>query len=157
MKISQKNLLITTVTLCAAISASTLAFAADKAQEDAAEYRHSTFTMVGHHFGTLGAMVKGKVDFDAEKFTKNAEAVAALSQLATTGFEVEGAVGKSRAEASAWENKEDFAEKMTAFQTASAALVEAAKTGDEGKSKAAFGAVGKTCKGCHQEYRGEKK
>lgn len=157
MKISKKNALITTLTLCAAVSVSTLAFAADKAQEDAAEYRHSTFNMVGHHFGILGAMVKGKVDFDADTFTKNAEAVAALSQLAPTGFEVEGAVGKSRTEAAAWENKEDFAEKMTAFQTASAALVEAAKSGDEGNAKAAFGGVGKSCKGCHQEYRTEKK
>ena len=153
MEISKKNVLITAVTLCAAISASTIAFAADKAQEDAAEYRQSTFTMVGHHFGVLGAMVKGKVDFDAAAYTKNAEALAAITMLAPTGFEVEGTSDDSRAKAAIWEDKKAFDEKMTEFQVASAALVEAAKSGDEKTAKAAFGDAAKTCKGCHTEYR----
>lgn len=153
MKFSKKNVLITAVTLCAAISASTIAFAADKAQEDSAEYRQSTFTMVGHHFGVIGDMVKGKVDFDAAAYTKNAEALAALTMLAPTGFEIEGTTDDSRAKAAIWENKEDFNEKMTAFQVASAALVEASKSGDEKTAKAAYGDVGKTCKGCHSDYR----
>lgn len=159
MKGTQKKTLITAATLCIAVAATSFAFAADatKAQEDAAEYRQSTFNMVGYHTGALGAMAKGKVDFDAAEFTKNAEALAALAKMAPIGFEVEGAVGKSRSEAKVWEDKEGFAEKMTAFQTATAALAEVAQTGDKDKSLAAFGDVGKTCKGCHTEYRGKKK
>ena len=153
MEISKKNVLITAVTLCAAISASTIAFAANKAQEDAAEYRQSTFKMVGHHSGVIGNMVKGKGDFDAAAYTKNAEALAAISMLAPTGFEVEGTSDGSRAKAAIWEDKKAFDEKMTAFQVASAALVEAAKSGDEKTAKAAYGDVGKTCKGCHTDYR----
>ena len=92
MKGTQKNTLITAVTLCVAVAATSFAFAADdtKAQQKAAEYRDSTFDMIGYHVGQLGAMVKGKVDFDLATYTKNAEAVAALSILAPVGFEVEG-------------------------------------------------------------------
>lgn len=158
MIISKKTTLISTAALCLAVAASTIAFADThggdkKAMEDAAEYRQSTFKMVGHHFGTLGAMMKGKVEFNAETFAKNAEAVAMLSQLAPTGFEVEGVAEGSGAKADIWKDKEAFAEKMSDFQTAAAALSEAAKTGDEGKMKAAFGPVGKSCKGCHTDFR----
>lgn len=113
--------------------------------------------MVGQHFGNMAAMVKGKVEYNAATFTKNAEAVAMLSQLAPNGFATEGEHNKSRAKKTIWENKEDFARKVTAFQTASTVLVEASKTGDLGKAKAAFGGVGKTCKGCHTDYRAKKK
>ena len=153
MKISQKNLLITTVTLCAAISVSTLAFAADKAQDKAAEYRQGTFTMVAHHLGALGAMVKGEVDFDAATYKKNADAIAALTTLAPVGFEVEGTSENSTAKANIWEDKEGFAEKMTAFQVAGKALAEAADSGEEKTAKAAFGDFAKTCKACHSEFR----
>jgi len=161
MKISSKSTLITTVTLCAAVAASTFAFAgshgASKDQlKDAMEYRQSTFKMVGQHFGAMAAMVKGKVDYDADTFAKNAEAVAMLSQLSVNGFTTEGTHKKSRAKKDIWENKADFAEKVKEFQTASATLAEVSKSGDLDKAKAAFGDVGKTCKGCHTDYRSKK-
>ena len=161
MKFSSKST-ITAATLCIAVAASTLAFAgshgASKEQlKDAMEYRQSTFKMVRHHFGSMAAMVKGKVEYDADAFAKNADAVAMLSQLAGNGFVTEGTHKKSRAKKAIWENKEDFAEKVTDFQTAAAALAESAKSGDLDKAKAAFGGVGKTCKGCHTDYRSKKK
>ena len=162
MKLSSKSTLIGTITLGVVIAASTMAFAGSHAsskdeQKDAMEYRQSTFKMVGQHFGMMAAMVKGKVEYDAAAFTKNAEAVQMLSQLSPNGFVAVGSAKKSRAKKAIWEEKEDFAQKVTDFQTASAALVEASKTGDLDKAKAAFGGVGKTCKGCHTDYRSKKK
>lgn len=157
MTISKKTALISSATFLVAVTASTIAFSAShsdgKAQEDAAEYRQSTYKMVGQHMGAMAAMMKGKVDFSVEDFAKNAEAVAALSLLAPNGFEVEGLSDDTDAKESIWKDKEAFNEKMDAFQTTSAALAEATKTGDEGKIKAAFGPFSKTCKGCHSDYR----
>lgn len=157
MMTSKRNIVLSTTALCVAVAASTIAFAGshggEKAQEAAAKYRQSTFSMVKHHFGPMGAMMKGKVAFNAEAFAKNAAAVATLSQLAPNGFEVSGVSMESDAKDAIWENKAAFDEKMTAFQTASAALAEAAKSGDEGKMKKAFGPVAKSCKGCHTDYR----
>lgn len=160
MKISLKSSLIATATLCVAVS--TLAFAGShepskKELKNAMEYRQSTFKMVGQHFGAMAAMVKGKVEYDAATFAKNAEALAMISQLAPNGFAVEGTHDDSRAKKAIWENKAEFAEVLTGFQTAAVALSEASKAGDLDKAKAAFGDVGKTCKGCHTDYRSKKK
>jgi len=159
MNVSKKTTLVAAATLCFALVGSAIAgsHGGGEAQKDAAEYRQSTFTMVKHHFGIMGAMAKGKIDFDAETFARNAEAVAALSQLAPTGFEVEGLSDDTSAKAAIWKEKADFSEKMTAFQDAAMNLAKVAQEGDEGKSKAAFGAVAKTCKGCHTDYRTKKK
>lgn len=162
MNALRKHSIATLLTLFTLATASTLAFAAShggdnkKAQKDAAEYRQSTYHMVGHHFGVMGDMVKGKTEFDKELFSKNADALAALTLLAPFGFEVEGLEGKTRAKQEIWENKADFDEKMKAFQTGAAALAEAAKGDDMDATKAAFGDAGKTCKGCHTDYRGKK-
>ncbi|PWQ97018.1 c-type cytochrome [Leucothrix pacifica] len=157
MIISKKTAFVSTATFCVAIAASTIAFAAShsdgKAQEDAAEYRQSTFKMVGQHMGVMAAMMKGKVDFSVESFAKNAEAVAMLSQLAPNGFEVEGLSDDTDAKEEIWKDKDAFNEKMSDFQTTAAALAEATKSGEEGKIKAAFGPFAKTCKGCHTDYR----
>ena len=158
MNALRKHSIATVVTLCTLAAASTIAFAAShgaskEAQEDAAEYRQSTFKMVGHHFGTMGDMVKGKTEFDKDVFSKNADALAALSQLAPFGFEVAGVAGDTRAKAAIWDNKADFDEQMVEFQTAAAALAEIAKAGDMDKTKAAFVDAGKTCKGCHTGFR----
>lgn len=153
MTITKQTALISTATFFVAIAASTIAFAANDAKEDAAEYRQSTYKMVGQHVGAMGAMMKGKVDFNVESFAKNAEAVAMLSQLAPNGFETEGLSDDTEAKEEIWKDKEAFNEKMSDFQTAAANLAEATKTGDEGKIKAAFGPLGKSCKGCHSDYR----
>lgn len=162
MNISSKKTLITTVAVCAVVAASTFAYAGShggsKDQlKKSMEYRQSTFKMVGQHFGAMAAMVKGKVAYDADTFAKNADALVMLSQLAPNGFAIEGTHKKSRAKKAIWKNKADFAEKVTALQTASVALAEAAKTGELDKAKAAFGKAGKTCKGCHTDYRSKKK
>ena len=158
MNALRKHSIATVVTLCTLAAASTIAFAAShgaskEAQEDAAEYRQSTFKMVGQHFGIMGDMAKGKTEFDQDAFSKNADALAALSQLAPFGFEVEGVADGSRAKKGIWENKADFDEQMAEFQTAAAALAEVAKAGDMDKTKAAFADAGKTCKGCHTGFR----
>jgi cytochrome c556 len=49
-----------------------------------------------------------------------------------------------------WEKKADFDAKAKALEEASAKL---ASAGDEASFKAEFPNVGKTCGGCHQDYR----
>lgn len=143
------------VSLSLALTAT--AVAKSSPEEKAIEYRQGAFKMIGHHFGAMAGMVKGKVEFDAEAFKKNAEAVATLSQFAGNGF-VDGSYdGKTRAKKKIAENMDDFNKKMETFQIEAAKLAEAAEgaTDLEGL-KPAFGAVGQSCKACHKAYRGKK-
>lgn len=66
-------------------------------------------------------------------------------------------VGKTRAKPAIWDKPEDFAARTRAFQAAALAFDRTAKSGDVAAIKASFGEVGKTCKGCHDPYRAEKK
>jgi len=62
-------------------------------------------------------------------------------------------VGKTRAKAEIWQKPEDFASKAHDFSQAAMDFNDAAKLGDMNRIKVTFGAMGKTCKACHDLYR----
>ena len=51
------------------------------------------------------------------------------------------------------EHKADFDKRAKMFEKNANALVIAAKSGDKGAIKKAVGALGKSCKGCHDNYK----
>ncbi len=151
MHILGKSLLITSALTLVSVSA----FAEEKQtpEEMAATYRQSTYKMVKQHFGPLVGMIKGEIDFNAESFTNNAEALQSLARLAPNGFVTPGVAEGSKVKDAVWENPEDFAAKMKAFQDGADAIVEVAKSGDLATIKPVFGEAAKSCKACHKEYR----
>lgn len=64
--------------------------------------------------------------------------------------------GKSRAKMEIWQDMGGFKAKLKAFDDASANLIKVAMGGNLGASKKAFGAMAKTCGGCHKAFRGPK-
>ena len=93
-----KILLVTALSSFFAFTATAHADKKDKSPEGkAAQYRHNTFKMVSYHFGPMGGMMKGKIDFNKDVFSKNADSLASLATLAPNGFEVKGKVKGSRA------------------------------------------------------------
>src|SRR5688572_8472363 len=53
--------------------------------EDAVKYRKAAFTLMGAHFGRIGAMAQGRVPFDGTAAAANADLVVALSKLPYAG------------------------------------------------------------------------
>jgi cytochrome c556 len=64
-------------------------------------------------------------------------------------------IGKTGAKPEIWQNPQDFAAKLAAFQKAALAFNAAAKGNDTAAIKARFGELGQTCKACHDKYRAE--
>jgi cytochrome c556 len=122
--------------------------------EDAVKYRKAAFTVMGTHFGRLGAMVQGRVPFDGAVAAANADVVASLSMLPYAGF-VEGTSGteKGQAKANIWSERAKFDEGAKKMQEEVAKLAAAAKTNNLETLKAAFGNAAGTCKSCHDNYR----
>jgi cytochrome c556 len=60
---------------------------------------------------------------------------------------------KSDSKAEVWSKRADFEKAVTDYTAATEKLVEAARTGDLAQIQPAFGAVGKTCGGCHDGFR----
>ena len=140
------------VSLISASLATTVA-RADMA-EDAIKYRQAVFTAFRWHFGAMGAMVRGKVDYDAEQFAHHATQFAALTRMPEEGF-IEGSdFGDTEAKAELWENMDDVSARFDKLMVDADALL-AASGGSLDDVKGAFGAVGKSCKGCHDNYREE--
>jgi len=139
-----------------AFSASLMSFgaAAQFAKpEDAVKYRKASFTVMGAHFGRLGAMAQGRVPFDAKMAADNAEIVADMAKLPWAAFGEGTDGGDTKAKPEIWKQGAKFKEASDKLQAESVKLAAAAKTGKEDAFKAAFAATAGTCKNCHDDFR----
>ena len=119
----------------------------------AVEYRKGIFKAIKWNFGPMGAMVKGKIDYDAESFRRRAENLAALSKMPLEGFRP-GTYDRATSALPAIEQDwETFTKGMAALEENTAALAEVAKGGDMKAIKPAFVKVARTCKGCHDQFK----
>ncbi len=137
-----------------AVVAAGSAFAADPI-----ETRKKTMKAIGGSFGgVLVKMVKGETPYDA------AAAKAAAATLSQTAAGIDIATlfpagsdkgGDTEALPKIWSDPAGFKAAMDALKAATA--VQAGNT-DQGldKLKVAVAEIGKTCKGCHDNYRAQK-
>ncbi|MDF1730519.1 MAG: cytochrome c [Minwuia sp.] len=108
----------------------------------------------------MGGAMKAISNVAKGNAAPSADTVAAakkLNMLAQTTIELfpEGSM-EYRAKASIWSDWAGFKAANERLIAASADLVAATETMDAGKIGAALGATGKTCGGCHDDYRGPK-
>ena len=127
-----------------------LASATASADEGAADYRHHTMEAIGGHTSAVFDILQGKVSHNGHLAT-HANAIADLAAIADTLFP-EGSIG-GNAKAAIWEQPEDFAERMKAFQDAAPAFRDAIAGG--GEIGPAAQALGQACKGCHDDFKDE--
>jgi len=125
--------------------------------EDAIKYRQSVLTVMANHFGRIGAMAQGKVPFDAKAAADNAEIALMMSKLPFVAFgEGTDKGAPTRAKPEIWSNNAKFKAAAEKMQGEMVKLEAAAKSGNFDAVKAAAGAVGGACKGCHDDFRAEK-
>ena len=120
--------------------------------EDAIKYRQSAFSLMGNHFGRIGAMVNGRAPYDAKIATDNANLLVALSRLPGVAFPAGSESGlNTRAKPEIWRDNAKFVAAYDRMVGEMAKLPAAAAA--EGTLRTQFGAVAGTCKGCHDDYR----
>jgi len=145
---------------CIAAAATLLAMAAPvSAQfakpEDAIKYRQSALSVMGTHFGRVGAMANGRIPFDAKVASDNADIVASMAKLPWAGFVPDSDKGNTKAKPEIWTEQAKFKESSDKLVAESTKLAAAAKTGNLDTLKTAFAATAGTCKACHDVYRKE--
>jgi cytochrome c556 len=148
-----KSLLVATAAVTTLL-ASLPAAAQFQKPEDAVKYRKAAFTVMGNHFGRIGAMAQGRVPFDGAAASVNAEIVRELSTLPYAGF-VDGTSGteKGTPKANVWTERAKFDAAAKKMQEEVAKLATAAKANNLDALKTAFGAAAGTCKSCHDDFR----
>ncbi|WP_157729747.1 c-type cytochrome [Bacterioplanes sanyensis] len=141
------------VTLAAVLGALSMTALAEIKPFEAVEYRKGIFKAVKWQFGPMGDMVKGKIDYDAEEFSRRATNLAALSHMPLEGFRAGTYASSTSALPSIEDDWQTFADTMTQFQNNTAALQQAAASGDMKTIKPAFITVARTCKSCHDKFK----
>lgn len=136
-----------------AVTVSVPAMAQFQKLEDAVKYRKAAFTVMGAHFSRVGAMVNGRVPFDAAVAAENAALAETLSKLPWAGFVPGTDKGDTRAKPEIWTEQAKFNAGADKMQAELVKLSAAAKTGNLDAVKTAFGAAGQSCKACHDAYR----
>ena len=108
--------------------------------EDAVKYRKAAFTVMGAHFGRIGAMAQGKVPFDGAAAAANAEIVLQMSKVPYAGF-VEGTsvTEMGMPKPVVWTERAKFDAAAKKMQDEVAKLAVAAKANNADTLKAAFG------------------
>lgn len=124
--------------------------------EDAVEYRQAIYQIFSAQAGVIGGMVKGKIPFDAAEINKRANNIGKVApMLGETYFPETRGVDDSNLKDAAWKNMEDFKGKGQAFGKALGELITASAdpSFDLKAAKQTAGAMFKTCKSCHEDYR----
>jgi cytochrome c556 len=146
----------TLIAAAAAIAAIAGAAVAQSAAEAAVKARKSHMQLYAFNVGTLAAMAKGDVPYDAAAATAAAANLLALSSLDQSAYWVEGSaqgeVEGSRALPAIWADGAAVMEKVGAFNSAVQGLAAAAGT-DQAALQAAIGPVGAACGACHESFR----
>jgi len=149
-----KRLLLTGLAIALGAGLSQAAFSQVK-PEILVKQRQAAMTLQGKYFGPLAGMAQGKVPYNADTVALNSALLDALSRMPWDGFAPasKDAQVKTAALPAIWSEPAKFQEAQENFHKAIEGLVAVSRGSDEAAQKAAIGAVGKACGGCHQNFR----
>ena len=148
-----KNKIVTAAFALALGAGFSLNAAAQAKPDQLVKERQSAMTLIGWYFGPIGAMMRGDRPFDAAVVARNADYLEMLSKMPAEGFQPSTKDEKTRARAEVWSDKPKFDKAMENMQAEVAKFKQVAHGGDQGAIKAQFGAVGKACANCHDDFR----
>lgn len=157
MKTFSKIALIATGVLLAASVTAQRAQSPEQAAYSAVEVRQSVFKLIQNQNGPIGSMARGRAPMDLAVAERQATRVATLASMIPDVFALDTREFDLETEALdvIWEKQADFAAKAQATVDAANAIAMAAASGDEDATKKAMGAIGRTCGGCHDNFRVE--
>jgi cytochrome c556 len=113
--------------------------------------RQGAMRLIAKYFGPIAGMAQGKIPYNAQVVQRNAGYLNALKDMPWDGFHENTKGIKTDALPAIWEKPAEFKQAQDRFSSEVAKLAQVA--GDEAAVKAQFGAVGKSCGGCHETFR----
>jgi len=147
------NRKLAAMTFASILGAVALDAAAQAKPEVMVKQRQAVMTLQGKYFGPMAGMAQGKIPYNAQVVQRNAAFLEALSKMAWDGFDPATKGEKSNALPAIWEKSGEFKQAAERLENEAAKLVQVSKSGDEGAVKAQIGATGKSCGGCHENFR----
>lgn len=140
------------VGFCLAVPAAFVTAQEEPAPEDAKDYRQTVMHAMGAHVSAISMHLRNLVE-DHGFLDEHAQSLASTAAELSYVFPAGSNVGDSEALPAIWEKPEEFTKAVTDAERATAALAEAASTGDRKAVGAALRDVGTACRGCHDNFR----
>jgi cytochrome c556 len=137
---------VVSLVLSAAVLGASLAVLAADAFQD----RHMAMEEINDAMKALGAIAKKEAPFDAAVVKTNATTIAENLEKAQSLFPAGSGGGESLAKPEIWTDAAGFEKGM---KDAHAAAVALQSVSDEAGFRPALGALGGSCKSCHDKYR----
>jgi cytochrome c556 len=147
---------LSTISICVLLALIFIATAYAKFDKpgEAIRYRKAVMTLIQQHFKEMGAVVKGKIAYDPEAFSNDAEVVKMLAVLPWEAFMEPGSdKGKTNMLSAVFKKKEQFTETAKDFETATAELATSAQSGNLNAIKSQYVKVAQTCGSCHKQFK----
>ena len=150
---------ITMLTLASTVALSSVAVAKEATSEKQAkasiQFRKAILQLVRSNMGPLGGMAKGQIPYDAEVMATNGLRIEQLSYMMEDYFATDTRKFDLKTDASddIWKNSDDFNALALDMADAAKDLQQVAESGEESDFRKAIGAVGATCKACHDKYK----
>jgi len=119
--------------------------------QDVRDYRSHVMKAMGEQFAALNQITKGKAP--AGDVAAQAELLSITAGMAKIAFTTKVLGGEAKPEV--WDKWDDFSKRLNEMVTAAADLAKTAKQG--GVAAVTPKLSGLSCKGCHDDYRVQKK
>ncbi|WP_079436582.1 cytochrome c [Zoogloea sp. LCSB751] len=138
-------------------AASTLAFAQQAPKpEQVIKWRQSVYQVLAWNNGRIKASIDGT--YNKDEVIRAANAIAAIANsglgaLYPAGTETGKGWRETTVKPELFTDHAKAGEAAKKFTTEANELAKVAATGDAGAVKVAFGKLGQTCKGCHDDFR----
>lgn len=129
-------------------------FQSAHADQHEIKFRKSVMKAVGGTMGGLAGVLKKQAP--ARHAEPLAHTMYELSKVVPHIFPKGSDFGETGALMAIWDKPADFTRAVAAFQAAALNLSKVSHNGDMSAFGPAFGALGKSCKGCHENFRKKK-
>jgi cytochrome c556 len=151
-----KRLFLATAALLATATLAPIVQAAGDPGAQAIKYRQSAYTVLVAQFGYMGAVVGGKMPYDAKAFQVRADRSVVLGQILSEVFPAGSDKGApTEAKPEIWQQQPEFRKLLGDTQDKLGALSKAAASGNLETIKPVFAAAAESCKTCHKKYKND--
>ena len=130
---------------------SSIALAHSGVKDENVKERMMVMKEMANNTKVIGQMLKGKMEFDADKAKLALERLSSLSLETPEVFKVNATDPKSEAKSSIWDEFDKFTKLSKDLAETSIVLVNSIETIDD--LRPALKGVSSRCKACHSQYR----
>ena len=116
------------------------------------KYRQNVMKSTAGHMGAIVDILKNRLPLEAH-IADHARSMLQISRMILSMFPEGSGKGRTRSKQAIWENWSEFESSANDFERESAKLSEVAESGDMGALAKQVRTTGKTCSGCHRNFR----